>query len=148
MANKVKKKPQAGATFKVPQAPSSPALGKVGKDKIVWRFSKMDFEGTWSWATITKEKLVEVHSKLCQVEELTWAEATIGGKPVKNIKVATICKEAQKRLQDSKLNDVDDVWEIHISGKCRIWGLRVDPAFHLLWWDPEHTVCPSVKKYT
>jgi hypothetical protein len=148
LPKKVKKKPQAGASLAVVQAPSSSVLSKVGKEKIVWRFAKMDLDGTWSWTTITQAGLVDAHSKLRQIEELTWAEACVGGKPVKRIPVANICKDAQKRLQDLKLNDVDDVWELHLTGLCRIWGLRVDPVFMLVWWDPDHTVCPSKKKHT
>jgi len=47
-----------------------------------------------------------------------------------------------------ELDDTTELYELHISGLKRVWGLRHEPAFWPLWWDPEHTVCPSKKKHT
>lgn len=35
-----------------------------------------------------------------------------------------------------------------ITAKERVWGLLVEDVFYLLWWDPEHEVCPSHLKHT
>ncbi len=34
------------------------------------------------------------------------------------------------------------------NGKQRIWGIKDRNILKVLWWDPDHEVCPSLKKYT
>jgi hypothetical protein len=109
----------------------------------------MDRTGPWGWDSITKLEQEDVLSKMSQIEELTWVEASSGSTPrLKRIPIGNICLKAQKRIQQLKLDDFGDVYELRINGTCRIWGLREEPAFLLLWWDPNHEVCPSPKKYT
>jgi len=35
-----------------------------------------------------------------------------------------------------------------IDGRRRVWGIRREHVLCLLWWDPNHQVCPSQKKAT
>ena len=66
----------------------------------------------------------------------------------KAIPIEHLCSDAQNRLRDLGLDDYDEVWEMRIGGKERVWGLRDASVMLLLWWDPEHEVCPSEKKHT
>jgi hypothetical protein len=52
-------------------------------------------------------------------------------------------KEANDRWQAMRLDDQDHVCRLRHGGAKRIYGLRVDNVFHLIWWDPEHKVWPS-----
>lgn len=59
-----------------------------------------------------------------------------------------IAREAQKRLKEKELDDLEMLYSIRLSGKERIWGKRENEAFYIIWWDPNHTVCPVQKKHT
>ena len=67
---------------------------------------------------------------------------------IKNIKIDSLCKEAQNRLIELRFDDLDELWEFRLSGKERIWGTRFGAVIDLIWWDPNHEVCPSKKKHT
>lgn len=64
------------------------------------------------------------------------------------VTVSTISNEAQKRLRDIQQDDIDELFSLRLSGTERIWGIRDGRVFYVLWWDPEHTVCPAHKKHT
>ena len=148
MPNK-NRKPKLGSSLNVSRKPFSPELPKIGNATIVWLLGQMDFDGEWSWAKITMLEFRHVHAKLKEFEKLTWAEASTGHRPrLKRIPVERICREAQQRLAVLKLDDTTELYELHINGKRRVWGLRQEPAFMPLWWDPEHTVCPSELRNT
>ena len=59
-----------------------------------------------------------------------------------------IVREAQNRLQEIELDEVEELYQLQLSNKGRIWGIRHRQIFDLLWWDPEHTVYPTEKKRT
>ena len=129
--------------------PASIELQGIGQQTIVWRFARMEMEGPWPWHPITKDKLLEAREKLSSFETSTWAQLSHGGKPrLKRIPRENLDPKAQKRLQTLSMDDFDDVYELRLSGDCRIWGVREEPVFMLLWWDPDHKVCPSHLKHT
>ena len=35
------------------------------------------------------------------------------------------------------------LFSVRLTGRIRLWGLRDVSILRVLWWDPEHTVCPS-----
>ena len=59
-----------------------------------------------------------------------------------------LIKKARDRLHTLKLDDNDVLYSIRLTGKQRIWAACFGHVFHLLWWDPEHEVCPSELKHT
>jgi len=116
---------------------------------IFWRFKEMEWEGSWSWTGHTGELWAKVCQKIGQIETMTWVQAQQGRRaPLKAIDVGSLCAEAQTRLQDIRHDDFDSLWELHIDGPTRIWGLKVGEAFCFLWCDPEHEVCPSSLRRT
>lgn len=60
-----------------------------------------------------------------------------------SISVSDIVPKAQKRLAELKLDDIDSLFSIRLSGKFRIWGIRKFGYLQVLWFDPNHEVCPS-----
>jgi len=77
---------------------------------------------------------------------MRWQE--IEGADHHAIGVDRLSKEAQNRLAEIRQDDLDEVFSFHFSGKPRIIGIREMNVIKLLWWDPEHQVCPSIKKHT
>jgi hypothetical protein len=96
--------------------------------------------------TLGGDKFRQVHVKLGDYEKMTWGEIT--GKGNKRIPVDDICDDAKSRLVELQLDDAEELWELRLSGKERVWGMRIGTVYYLLWWDPNHTVCPSRKKHT
>ena len=72
----------------------------------------------------------------------------LAGRGAKRIPLDHLSSEAQKRLEQLELDDVPGIWELHLGGLPRIWGLRFGEVMSLVWWDPEHQVCPAHKKHT
>jgi len=100
----------------------------------------------FGWHEIERVKLDEIRNKLANFESMTWGE--ILGRNSHLIPVGDICKGARDRLEALKQDDIDELLSLRLSGKQRIWGILEEQALKLLWWDPEHLVCPSQKKHT
>ena len=77
---------------------------------------------------------------------MEWTE--IAGSDHHSIPVSKLSNEAQKRLEEIKQDDIDEIFSFHLQGKPRIICIRDLSIAKLLWFDPEHKVCPSQKKHT
>ena len=110
----------------------------------------MDFEGPWGCKTDNPGHLELILTKLRDFESMAWNELQAPGRhtTVTCIPVESMCSQAQRRLQEIEMDDVADLWELHLGGRERIWGIRAEGFFEFVWWDPRHEVCPSRKKHT
>lgn len=113
---------------------------------ISWRVGSMDVDGRWGWAGLDGDTVRLVHQKLAAFETMTWGELTKDKSNNKQIPVGNLCSEAQQRLTELRLDDQDALWQFRLGGRQRVWGWRAADVLHLLWWDPEHEVCPSAKR--
>ena len=46
------------------------------------------------------------------------------------------------------MNDIDQLRSLRRTGKQRVSLVLDRGIFNLLWWDPQHLVCPDKKKNT
>ena len=145
MAKKIPKIKDVGKFSKIPKI-NEPK--NYNKEKPVWLLSKIDLEGDFGWKSIEeKEKLLKIIERLKNFESMTWG--SIVGSDHHSIPISNLSSEAQKRL--SKINiidEVDELFSFHLTGGERIWGIRDGEKCKILWWDPSHSVCPSIKKHT
>lgn len=115
----------------------------------VWQFRGIDLDSSceWGWEKSTREVLKKLVERLSSFELMTWQqiEEGTGSHP---IEMEDLCSDARKRLADLKQDDLDELFSLRISGKERVWGIREEHVLRILWWDPEHSVCPSEKKHT
>ena len=118
------------------------------QEKVAWRFSAVDRDGKWkcSLSVLNVQTVKNILRKLHDFDSRKWSE--IKGNKSHNIPVSKICSDAQKRLIHIKRDDIDTLFSIRISGRERIWGIRDQNVFSILWWDPKHEVYPSKKKHT
>lgn len=65
-----------------------------------------------------------------------------------HVSTSDLSEKAWRRLKDLKLEDVEQLFSLRISGKERVWGVLTQGVLEVLWWDPKHEVCPSHKKHT
>jgi len=106
----------------------------------------MDVGGPWCFYRDDCSDLRVVLDGLRPFETRTWGE--IEGRRDHFISRDRLIADAQKRLLDIERDDVEELFSLHLDGQKRIWGVRDGAVLRLLWWDPEHEVCPSPKKYT
>jgi hypothetical protein len=142
-------KTKSGIPLLVKQPKAEEPVIQFYKLRPAWRIARMEMREPFGWHELGKEKLEYIRQKLRQFENSTWNEILlIGKKQSHSIAVSDLSKEAQQRLTELRIEDVDEVISLHLSGKERVFGVRQDIALALLWWDPEHEVCPSVLKHT
>lgn len=109
----------------------------------------MEMCDPFGWHEIGREKLAEIRSKLASLENSTWNEILVGSKKQNHfISVEDLEPEAQRRLRELRMDDIDQVLSLRLSGEERVFGVKYDIAVSLLWWDPKHHVCKSVLKHT
>lgn len=108
-----------------------------------WRVSKLETVGPFGWATIGPEKLLEICTKLAHLEALTWREILmVRKKQNHHIPIEELCPEAQKRLRQI-MPDVDEILSLRLAWRQRVHGVLQGPVMLVLWWDPNHEVCPG-----
>lgn len=77
---------------------------------------------------------------------MTWSG--VMGNGSHPVPLDNLTTEAVRRLEEIGQADVDELFSLRLSGKERIWGIRDRHILKVLWWDPDHLVCPSIKKHT
>lgn len=108
-----------------------------------WAFGIIDFDGPWCCKRMEQRTLLEVVERLRHFESMTWGE--IEGRQNHAIEVSSLVREARNRLVEIGQDDVDELFSLRINGPSRVWGIRVHHVLRLLWWDPNHAVCPVTK---
>ena len=116
-----------------------------GDGKPSWRFSTADKAGPFSWPDDT-QKRAEIVDKLHSFDSMLWS--AIAGSEHHAISIDQLSNDAQKRLTEIKQDDIEEVFSFRISGKQRLICIRSLDIAKVLWYDPEHLVCPSKKKHT
>jgi hypothetical protein len=74
---------------------------------------------------------------------MRWREILLDAKKQHHtISAERLSVEAQKCLEED-WQGADEVVSLSLMGKERIFGIMDRGALTILWWDPEHVVCPS-----
>lgn len=120
-----------------------------------WMFDKIDKSGKFAFDISRQDfdhrKFLD---KMVSYSSMTWAELKSqthdDGKSKHHfLSVDDLSRDAQKRIEAMHLEeDSDRLYSIALENKLRVIGLRERDRFHVLWYDPQHDVCPSEKKHT
>ncbi len=114
-----------------------------------WRIFLLQMRDPFGWHLLDAAKIHYVLTKLREYEGQTWNQILVVDKKKNHpIRIDKLCKDAQDRLKELKLDDVDELISLHLTGEERIFGIRDNEILNILWWDSEHQVCPSPLKYT
>lgn len=149
-----KKKKEKTPYIKLPPSPSKQPQIASDPNRFyhfppAWRISTLEMCGPFGWHGIDGKTLQYIQQKLASFESMTWEEILVKGKTYNHfIEVASLIKVARDRLEYLKLDDIDEVCSLRLDGKKRVYGIRHQVALSLLWWDPDHKICPSQKKHT
>jgi hypothetical protein len=109
----------------------------------------LDAEQSWSTThPVTIDVLrSEILAKMQQFETQTWGEIIRDRERNHPVAVEDMAPEAQRRIERLGL-DVDGLFRFRLDGQKRLWGIRDCAHFKIVWWDPEHKVCPSIRRHT
>ncbi len=154
MGKNQRKTPKASAlpipqtSRKEPRAHHDP--DDANRQTPVWSIRFFDAESQWGKSRISLPDHLWNHlfSKLRNYETMTWGEILKDKDHNHDVEVGRLCKDAQERLRILKQDDIDAVFRLRLTGKQRVWGIRDRQVLRLLWWDPDHEICPSTKKHT
>jgi uncharacterized protein (UPF0297 family) len=89
--------------------------------------------------------------KLKSFESQTWEEIERethhkGKSKHHTVDIKDICRDAQKRLEELKCNDIEQLFSLRLEGDFRIWGIRKTNCLQIIWVDPKHEVYPVSKQ--
>lgn len=120
---------------------------EISGQPLAWRFSGCDRDGPFSWVALEHgAPFREVIERMHEFEKMSWDDIIrTGSHPVQVYKCEKVAKD---RLADIKQDDTDELMSFRVSGKKRVWCIQDRNIMRVLWWDPEHAVCPSEKKNT
>lgn len=147
MAKKKKVPPpnKARGVSKKPKIASDP--DEDHKHPPAWHIETIQQDGPFGWNKVDGSLLWNgIMPKLKNFETMNWG--AILGSRNHEVAVSGMSRAAQKELQKIKLNDIEKLVSLRLTGKQRVWGIKIGRVLKILWWDPEHKVYPSVKKHT
>ena len=115
-----------------------------------WSFAVLDLVApVGGWIHLRQEDLDGLLERLRQWEKMTWKQLTMDGwKQNHPIDVSRCSREAQERLKYLKLDDQEELMSLRVNSRARVIGIRHRATFQILWWDPDHLICPSPLKHT
>ncbi len=132
----------------IPRAEKTPRIASdpesYHKRNPAWRLARLEFVDPFGWHSIDKETALYVREKLAAFESMTWGEI-LNSKNNHNVSVERLCDKAQERLTEMRQYDLEEVLSLRLTGRQRVWGILNAGVCTLLWWDPEHSICPSIR---
>ncbi len=113
---------------------------------LSWRFSMGDRNGPWPWTGLAAEKHLEVIARLAGFETLHPHEVRESGSHP--VALNELSPAAMRRLQEIEQDDLDTLMSFRLTNTDRVWCVQDGSVMRVLWWDPNHEVCPSLKRNT
>jgi hypothetical protein len=131
------------------QPRKQPALLSDDDDRLVVQFGRIDLDSDWRLTKITKADHRALLDRIASIEQMTVHEVfSQDGRIGKDYPLNSASlpnKDAQRRLSDLQLDDLDRISQLRIGSRQRLYGQRVGARFYALWWDPHHEIWPSNK---
>ncbi len=144
-----RRKPKTPKRAEQPETAKQPkAVEQVDTDKQapVWRMGRLEMAGPFGWEKVDKPTAEKILAALRHYEGTTWDDLLVANKKHNHaIAVSRLCKPAQRRLKELQLDQIEELVSLGsgLGNKPRIFGIRDQNVLEVLWWDPEHQICPS-----
>lgn len=111
-----------------------------------WNFSRCDFNHE-KWSINNSDIFNDIIPKLISFEQRKWGDIINDEKHNHWIECKDFVKSAQKRLSELKLFQ-DTLFSLRLTGTLRLFGYIENGIYYIIWFDPNHEICPSNKKHT
>jgi len=132
-----------------PETGKRPKLSPVfEKEDDTVIFSFLWFDHSTQWETGKQKNLHnfwELAGKLKSFEERSWRHIAGNQDRDHSIPLSRLVPQAQELAVAKNIDDYDEIWSFHLTGTQRLWGVKHGRRFMIIWWDPEHQICPSLK---
>jgi hypothetical protein len=139
------RRPEAAQSPHVGKVPSSIEVTSYHRLRPSWRVANMEMVDPFGWHRMDGSILLYVRERLSHFESMTWEEILVRSKKQNHsIEITALCTEAQRRLEEKGLL-LDKVVSLRLSGRERVFGYLENGVLVLLFWDPLHQVCPSLR---
>lgn len=124
-------------------------LGPANLDQghLAWRFSNSDLDGPFSCANLAIQEFKDMWDRLRAFEKMTPAQLRDAGS-LHGVSVVQMSKAAKERLLKIKLDDIETLYSFRVDGACRLWCVKFENIFSVLWWDRNHQVYTTPKRHT
>ena len=101
-------------------------------------------EREWGWNRVIIDRFFnKCLQHLQHYESLTWAQMKAQDH-CHPAPLEGITPKARKRIIE-KFGPMDDLYQVKVEGKCRLFGRKDRQNFYLIWHDENHTVYPGGK---
>ena len=147
MTNKKKKGPKTLVDPTAEKEPKAEFNEDWREMKPAWRVSLLEMHTPYGWKELDLNSASQVRDKLANYESMKWKEIVPSYRS-HFIKITDLSKEAQDHLVTLQQDDVDSVVSLGIDQMSRVVGILEHNVLKVLWWDPDHQVCPSLKPNT
>lgn len=138
------------------KTPRSKSPDNYKKFCFRWSDNHSDTKGYWSWQEPRQWNANEYTNKIKPHMDLhkndSWNEVEnkrYNGKEKfrkllnKYQHLESICREAQKRwLSLGLLSQFEVLFRMRLGTDRRIWGIRIQHHFYLVWYERNHKICP------
>jgi hypothetical protein len=137
---RISREPNSGQQIRAKENPVS-----TEHQTPAWQFHRCDEEHSlWGWSKLAEGKRLEIIKLLHDFEKMSWNEIkkAAGGRSSgtnnHSLPIDGFTKEAQKRLQQLKLDDVDELFSLRLNNTLRLYGVRDGRVLRFIWHDPHH----------
>ena len=138
-----RKEPQRSKNPRLAESPES-----LNGRRISWHLGLIDDDGPFGWQTVSRAELFDIcRSKFKSFETMTWNEVL--GRRHHQLSPDSLSEAAKARLRAINQDDaIEQIVSFALGGKPRVIGIRDRAIFKILWYDPQHQVCPSTLQRT
>lgn len=112
----------------------------------VWSFIKYAKAGTFAWTALTGADLPRVFNALAGYEGMNWCQ--IETKPHCHVMEVSVCHRDIGEYLTNQGLDIDSLFQLSTGNKGRIFGVRIEHVFQIIFWDCDHQGFKTEKKNT
>lgn len=143
----------------ITKTPRSPETDNYKKYQFSWCHTRSDTHGYWQWGeprqwndeeflqTIEPHMVAHRQDSWTDVESKTYSGHHKFRKLLNKYQpLCSLCKEAQKRwLELEFLSQFEELFRLRLGTNKRIWGIRIQHHFFMVWYERDHKICPPKK---
>lgn len=144
------------AKSKKPAFRNNPVVSKQPKtkhqdqktDKVIFSFVQFDGQIEWCKDAPSQHSVWEILDRVKNIERLGWTQLAANQDHHHPIPFTDLIKEAHDKAKKLRIDDYEEIWSFRFTGTQRLWGVKDNNHFLVIWWDPDHQICPASKKHT
>jgi len=144
--NKNIKKPKQKVDVKVAKQPKHASF-QIPEGRVQLTFVAFDQEFVICDKNCRHNEFYKIGGHLKDLEHRYWRDIINNMERDHKVAFDSLDKKAYDRLFEISHDDCEgSLWSFHFSGSEIVWGIKDGDFLKVLWWDPDHKVCPRSTK--